>query len=94
MRACGCIPAARSAELQQRASDLQRALAIAKQAREEDRRSLQTELDQRERLLLSTGAENELLGAETRRLKALLQVPWGVSTHLVSGERHLLSSRA
>ncbi|XP_072553919.1 coiled-coil domain-containing protein 171 isoform X2 [Paramormyrops kingsleyae] len=63
----------RSAELQQRASDLQRALAIAQQAREEDRRSLQTELDQRERLLLSAGAGNELLGAETRRLKALLQ---------------------
>ncbi|XP_048827102.1 coiled-coil domain-containing protein 171-like [Brienomyrus brachyistius] len=64
---------ARSTELQQRASDLQRALAVAQQAREEVRRSLQTELEERERLLLSAGAENERLGVETARLKALLQ---------------------
>ncbi|KAL6455077.1 hypothetical protein MHYP_G00364820 [Metynnis hypsauchen] len=62
-----------SAELSQRVSDLERALEITRQAREEDQQGLQAELHERDRLLLSTNAENDLLQAEKRRLEALLQ---------------------
>ncbi|XP_036446979.1 coiled-coil domain-containing protein 171-like [Colossoma macropomum] len=62
-----------SAELSQRVSDLERALEITRQAREEDQQGLQAELHERDRLLLSSNAENDLLQAEKRRLEALLQ---------------------
>uniref|UniRef100_A0AAR2KA57 Uncharacterized protein n=1 Tax=Pygocentrus nattereri TaxID=42514 RepID=A0AAR2KA57_PYGNA len=63
-----------SAELSQRLSDLERALEITRQAREEDQQGLQAELHERDRLLLSTSADNDQLQAERRRLEALLQV--------------------
>ncbi|XP_017542617.1 coiled-coil domain-containing protein 171 [Pygocentrus nattereri] len=62
-----------SAELSQRLSDLERALEITRQAREEDQQGLQAELHERDRLLLSTSADNDQLQAERRRLEALLQ---------------------
>ncbi|MFT7815170.1 coiled-coil domain-containing protein 171 [Arapaima gigas] len=62
-----------STELQQRASDLEKALVITRQAREEDQHALQMELDERDRLLLGANAENEVLSAENKRLQALLQ---------------------
>ncbi|KAL7863895.1 hypothetical protein AOLI_G00153150 [Acnodon oligacanthus] len=62
-----------SAELSQRVSDMERALDITRQAREEDQQGLQAELHERDRLLISTNAENDLLQAEKRRLEVLLQ---------------------
>ncbi|XP_035377653.1 coiled-coil domain-containing protein 171-like [Electrophorus electricus] len=62
-----------SAELRQRASDLERALVITRQAREEDQEGLQAELHERDHLLLSTRAENDLLQTDKSQLQALLQ---------------------
>ncbi|KAI4896422.1 hypothetical protein NFI96_031518 [Prochilodus magdalenae] len=62
-----------SAELSQRVSDLERALEITRQAREEDQKGLQAELHERDRLLLSSNAESDRLQAEKGRLEVLLQ---------------------
>ncbi|XP_053500282.1 coiled-coil domain-containing protein 171-like isoform X2 [Ictalurus furcatus] len=62
-----------SAELRQRASDLQRALEITQQARYDDERSLQSELRERDHLIHSVSTERELLQEENRRLDTLLQ---------------------
>ncbi|XP_053542128.1 coiled-coil domain-containing protein 171 isoform X1 [Ictalurus punctatus] len=62
-----------SAELHQRASDLQRALEITQQARYDDERSLQSELRERDHLIHSVSTERELLQEENRRLDTLLQ---------------------
>lgn len=64
-----------SAELRQRASDLQRALEITQQARYDDERSLQAELRERDHMIHSVSTERELLQEENRRLDTLLQVP-------------------
>ncbi|KAI1883614.1 hypothetical protein AGOR_G00233380 [Albula goreensis] len=60
-------------ELQQRVSDLEKALEITRNAREEDRQALQSELEERDRLLMSTSAECDILGNERKRLEALIQ---------------------
>ncbi|XP_052449742.1 coiled-coil domain-containing protein 171 isoform X4 [Carassius gibelio] len=60
-------------ELHQRVSDLQRSLEITQQAREDDLKGLTTELHERDHLLLSTNAENELLQADKSRLQILIQ---------------------
>ncbi|XP_050952658.1 coiled-coil domain-containing protein 171 [Labeo rohita] len=62
-----------SSELRQRVSDLERALEITQQAREDDIKGLHTELHERDRLLLSANAENDLLQAEKSRLNTLIQ---------------------
>ncbi|XP_048035174.1 coiled-coil domain-containing protein 171 [Megalobrama amblycephala] len=62
-----------SSELHQRVSDLQRSLEITQQAREDDLQGLQTELHERDRLLLSANAENDQLQAEKRQLETLIQ---------------------
>ncbi|XP_073679714.1 coiled-coil domain-containing protein 171 [Garra rufa] len=62
-----------SSELRQRVSDLERALGITQQAREDDLKGLSTELHERDRLLLSANAENDLLQAEKSRLDTLIQ---------------------
>ncbi|KAK2886082.1 hypothetical protein Q8A67_016919 [Cirrhinus molitorella] len=62
-----------SSELRQRVSDLERALEITQHAREDDLKGLHTELHERDRLLLSANAENDLLQAEKSRLDTLIQ---------------------
>ncbi|KAF4078393.1 hypothetical protein AMELA_G00198500 [Ameiurus melas] len=62
-----------SAELRQRASDLQRALEITQQAQYDDERSLQSELRERDHLIHSVNTERELLQEENGRLDTLLQ---------------------
>ncbi|XP_051735782.1 coiled-coil domain-containing protein 171 isoform X2 [Ctenopharyngodon idella] len=62
-----------SSELRQRVSDLQRSLEITQKAREDDLQGLQTELHERDRLLLSANAENDQLQAEKRQLETLIQ---------------------
>lgn len=62
-----------SSELRQRVSDLQRSLEITQQAREDDLQGLQTELHERDRLLLSANTENDLLQADKRQLETLIQ---------------------
>ncbi|XP_049318854.1 coiled-coil domain-containing protein 171 isoform X1 [Astyanax mexicanus] len=62
-----------SAELNQRVYDLEKALEITRQARDEDQQSHQAELLERDRLLLSSNAENDLLQSEKSRLEKLLQ---------------------
>ncbi|MBN3303822.1 CC171 protein, partial [Amia calva] len=63
-----------NAELQQRASDLEKALQITQQARDEDQSALQAELEERDRLLQTANTDAELLAAEKSRLEAVLQV--------------------
>ncbi|KAF5895522.1 coiled-coil domain-containing protein, partial [Clarias magur] len=62
-----------SAELHQRASDLQRALEITQQARCDDERSLQAELRERDHVIHSISTERELLQEENTHLQTLLQ---------------------
>ncbi|KAJ8403660.1 hypothetical protein AAFF_G00349860 [Aldrovandia affinis] len=62
-----------AAELQQRMSDLEKALDITRHAREEDQQALQLELEERDRLLISANAECDLLGTEKKRLETLVQ---------------------
>ncbi|XP_066576800.1 coiled-coil domain-containing protein 171 [Amia ocellicauda] len=62
-----------NAELQQRASDLEKALQITQQARDEDQSALQAELEERDRLLQTANTDAELLAAEKSRLEAVLQ---------------------
>lgn len=63
-----------NAELCQTAQDMQRALEISRQAREEDLQGLNAELAERDQLLLTAHAENDQLVAEKSRLQAILQV--------------------
>ncbi|XP_042606829.1 coiled-coil domain-containing protein 171-like [Cyprinus carpio] len=60
-------------ELHQRVSDLQRSLEITQQARDDDLKGLTTELHERDHLLLSANAENDLLQADKSRLQTLIQ---------------------
>ncbi|XP_039508192.1 coiled-coil domain-containing protein 171 isoform X2 [Pimephales promelas] len=62
-----------SSELRQRVSDLQRSLEITQQAREDELQGLQAELRERDRLMLSSAAEHELLQAEKTHLDTLIQ---------------------
>uniref|UniRef100_W5N1V9 Coiled-coil domain containing 171 n=1 Tax=Lepisosteus oculatus TaxID=7918 RepID=W5N1V9_LEPOC len=62
-----------NAELQQRVLDLEKALHITQQAREEDQGAFHCELEERDRLLQSANIETELLTAEKKRLEDLLQ---------------------
>ncbi|XDV46705.1 hypothetical protein PO909_014542 [Leuciscus waleckii] len=62
-----------SSELRQRVSDLQRSLEITQQAREDDLQGLQAELHERDRLMLSSTADNETLQTERRQLESLIQ---------------------
>ncbi|KAG5844926.1 hypothetical protein ANANG_G00133330 [Anguilla anguilla] len=64
---------AHAAELQQRVSDLEKALNLTRRARDEDQQALQGELQERDRLLMSANAECDQLAAERKRLEALLQ---------------------
>ena len=57
----------REAELQQKVDELQKALHITRQAREEDQHALQQEVEERDRLIQSFSSENQ-------RLHRLLQV--------------------
>ncbi|KAG5260634.1 hypothetical protein AALO_G00294720 [Alosa alosa] len=61
-------------ELCQTAQDMQRALEISRQAREEDQQGLSAELTERDQLLLTAHAENDQLIADKNRLQAILQV--------------------
>lgn len=63
-----------TSELHQRVCDLQRSLDITQKAREDDHQDLQTQLHERDRLLLNTNAENDRLHADKSRLEALMQV--------------------
>ncbi|XP_041926826.1 coiled-coil domain-containing protein 171 isoform X2 [Alosa sapidissima] len=60
-------------ELCQTAQDMQRALEISRQAREEDQQGLSAELTERDQLLLTAHAENDQLIADKNRLQAILQ---------------------
>ncbi|XP_041841917.1 coiled-coil domain-containing protein 171, partial [Melanotaenia boesemani] len=51
----------RAAELQQTVEELQKALHITRQAREEDQHALQQEVEERDRLIQSFGSENQRL---------------------------------
>ncbi|XP_070849134.1 coiled-coil domain-containing protein 171 [Chaetodon trifascialis] len=51
----------RAAELQQTVQDLQKALHITRQAREEDQHALQQEVEERDRLIQSLSSENQRL---------------------------------
>ncbi|XP_076580925.1 coiled-coil domain-containing protein 171 isoform X2 [Chaetodon auriga] len=51
----------RAAELQQTVQDLQKALNITRQAREEDQHALQQEVEERDRLIQSLSSENQRL---------------------------------
>ncbi|XP_077086913.1 coiled-coil domain-containing protein 171 isoform X2 [Siphateles boraxobius] len=62
-----------SSELRQRVSDLQRSLEITQKAREDDLQGLQAELRERDRLILSSTADNDLLQTERRQLDTLIQ---------------------
>lgn len=57
----------RAAELQQTVEELQKALDMMKQARDEDQRASQQEVDERDKLIQSLSSENQ-------RLHQLLQV--------------------
>lgn len=57
----------RAAELQQTVQELQKALEITRQAREEDRLALQQEMEERDGLIQSFTSENQ-------QLQRLLQV--------------------
>lgn len=63
---CVCV-SERAVELQQTVQELQRALDITRQAREEDQHALQQEVEERNRLIQSFSSENQ-------RLHQLLQV--------------------
>ncbi|XP_056156773.1 coiled-coil domain-containing protein 171-like [Lampris incognitus] len=63
----------RAAELQQSVADLQKVLDITRQAREDDQNALQQEVEERDRLVLSSIAENDRLTTENQRLHQLLQ---------------------
>ncbi|XP_062372443.1 coiled-coil domain-containing protein 171-like [Sardina pilchardus] len=60
-------------ELCQTAQDMQRALEISRQAREDDQQGLSAELTERDQLLLTAHAENDQLIADKNRLQAILQ---------------------
>ncbi|XP_057175337.1 coiled-coil domain-containing protein 171-like isoform X1 [Triplophysa rosa] len=60
-------------ELHQRACDVQRSLEITQKAREDDHQDLQTQLHERDRLLLNANAENHRLHADQSRLETLIQ---------------------
>uniref|UniRef100_A0A3P8XPX5 Coiled-coil domain containing 171 n=1 Tax=Esox lucius TaxID=8010 RepID=A0A3P8XPX5_ESOLU len=62
-----------TAELQQKVCDLQKALDITRKAREEDQHALQQEVEERDRLVLSTNAENDQLVSKNTQLHKLLQ---------------------
>ncbi|XP_047663512.1 coiled-coil domain-containing protein 171 isoform X3 [Tachysurus fulvidraco] len=62
-----------SAELHQRASDLQKVLEITQQARFDDEQRLQVELRERDHLIHSITTEKELLQEENIRRDTLLQ---------------------
>ncbi|XP_061108473.1 coiled-coil domain-containing protein 171-like isoform X4 [Conger conger] len=63
----------RAAELQQRVLDLEKALSLTRHARDEDQQALHLELEERDRLLMTTNAECDHLTTEKKRLEALLQ---------------------
>ncbi|XP_067118059.1 coiled-coil domain-containing protein 171-like [Osmerus mordax] len=63
----------RAAELHQSVCNLQKALEISRQAREEDQHALQQDLEERDQLVLNASAENTHLTAENTRLHTLLQ---------------------
>ncbi|KAJ8008572.1 hypothetical protein DPEC_G00106280 [Dallia pectoralis] len=69
-------------ELQQRLCDLQKALDIMKKAREEDQHALQQEVEERDRLVLSTNAENDQLVSKNTHLYNLLQEQEGTLQEL------------
>ncbi|XP_063042654.1 coiled-coil domain-containing protein 171-like isoform X2 [Engraulis encrasicolus] len=60
-------------ELCQTAEDLQRALEISRQAREEDLQGLTAELAERDQLLVTAHTDNDQLTTEKTRLLAVLQ---------------------
>ncbi|XP_056588321.1 coiled-coil domain-containing protein 171-like isoform X2 [Triplophysa dalaica] len=60
-------------ELHQRMCDVQRSLEITQKAREDDHQDLQTQLHERDCLLLSANAENHRLHADKSRLETLIQ---------------------
>ncbi|KAM3857465.1 coiled-coil domain-containing protein 171 [Diretmus argenteus] len=65
---------ARAAELQQSAADLQKALDITRQAREEDQHALQQEVEERDRLVQSVSSENERLHQLLQEQEEALEV--------------------
>uniref|UniRef100_A0A4W3I5V2 Coiled-coil domain containing 171 n=1 Tax=Callorhinchus milii TaxID=7868 RepID=A0A4W3I5V2_CALMI len=65
--------------LKQRGEDLENALYISKQAREDDQIRSQIELEDREKIIHNYNAENELLVVERDQIDAVLQVPNNVS---------------
>ncbi|KAK1175685.1 coiled-coil domain-containing protein 171-like [Acipenser oxyrinchus oxyrinchus] len=64
---------AQNEEMQQRIADLQNALHISQKAREEDQRVLQSELEERDRIIQTYNTDTELLSAERDRLEEVLQ---------------------
>ena len=61
-------------ELCQTAQDMQRALEISRQAREEDLQGLNAELAERDQLLLTAHTENDQVITDKNGLQAILQV--------------------
>ncbi|XP_058887733.1 coiled-coil domain-containing protein 171-like isoform X2 [Acipenser ruthenus] len=64
---------AQNEEMQQRIADLQNALHISQKAREEDQHVLQSELEERDRIIQTCNTDTELLSAERDRLEEVLQ---------------------
>ncbi|KAA0706482.1 Coiled-coil domain-containing protein 171 [Triplophysa tibetana] len=60
-------------ELHQRVCDVQRSLEITQKAREDDHQDLQTQLHERDGLLMSANAENHRLHADKSRLQTLIE---------------------
>ena len=54
--------------------DLEKALSLTRQGRDEDQQAVHLELEERDRLLMSANAECDHLATERTRLEALLQV--------------------
>ncbi|RXN00717.1 Coiled-coil domain-containing protein 171 [Acipenser ruthenus] len=65
---------AQNEEMQQRIADLQNALHISQKAREEDQHVLQSELEERDRIIQTCNTDTELLSAERDRLEEVLQL--------------------
>lgn len=61
-------------DLHQKAFNLQKSLEITQKAREDDHQDLQTQLHERDRLLLNANAENDRLHTDKSRLETLIQV--------------------
>ncbi|XP_067886606.1 coiled-coil domain-containing protein 171-like isoform X2 [Heterodontus francisci] len=62
-----------NSELQQKVKELEKALQISKQSREDDQQRFQSEQEDRDKIIQTCNTENEFLIAERNRIDAILQ---------------------